>query len=75
MKAVRLDSLKAQREAAGLTISMLARLSNTSDALIVRLESKGMTAARLPGSCTEMEAERIANALGVSLSTLGRSPL
>ena len=65
--AVRLDSLKTQRLAAGYSVTRLAQLSATSDRLIVTLEAGG--------SCTEMDASKLADALGVTTTTLGRAPL
>lgn len=59
----RLDSLKAQRLAAGLDITGLAKKANVSDWTIRELEAGG--------NCEGYEAQRIADALGVSLATLG----
>lgn len=66
-KSSRLDSLEAQRIAAGLTVTGLARKANVSDLLIRRLEAGG--------NCEGHEAQRIADALGVSLATLGQAVL
>ncbi len=59
----RLDSLKSQRASAGHAITQLAKLANVSDLAIVTLEAGG--------TCTVTESQRIADALGVSLATLG----
>lgn len=61
---VKLDSLKAQRLAAGLSISQLAFRSNTSDTIVKTLEDGGNVEGHL--------AQRIADVLGVSLATLGQ---
>jgi predicted transcriptional regulator len=66
-KGSRLDSLQAQRLVAGLDISGLARKANVSDYLIVEMERGG--------NCEVYEAQRIADALGVSLVTLGEKKL
>jgi transcriptional regulator with XRE-family HTH domain len=76
MKPVRLTTLKGQRTAAGLTITELARKANVSDRLIFDLERlhpsiDGLTS----GGCSEHEAQRIADALGVSTATIGRVAL
>lgn len=63
----RLPSLKAQRLVAGQTITGLAKASTTSDLIIQRLENGG--------NCEGYEAQRIADALGVSLATLGKVDL
>ena len=63
----RLDSLKTQREAAGHTVGTLAKRANVSDWIIRRLEAGG--------NCEPQEAQRIADALGLSLATLGQSVL
>jgi hypothetical protein len=70
--AVRLPQLQAQRLAAGKTITALAQAAVVSDRLIQKLEAPhpvidGMTS----GTCEEPVAQRIADALGVSLATLG----
>jgi DNA-binding XRE family transcriptional regulator len=67
MKGSRLDQLKAQRESAGHTITTLARKANVSDLTIVNLQNGG--------NCDPQEAQRIADALGVSLATLGEAKL
>lgn len=60
--AHKLDNLKTQR---GTTsISDLARKANVSDLTLRRLEAGGTT--------TPTETQRIADALGVSLATLGK---
>jgi predicted transcriptional regulator len=58
----RLDNLKAQRGTMGIT--ELAKKANVSDALIRQLESGG--------NCNPDEGQRIADALGVPLATLGQ---
>lgn len=63
----RLDNLKTERASAGVTVSDLARKSNTSDWLIRQLE--------VGGTCETAEAQRIADALAVSLVTLGKKDL
>lgn len=60
----KLDSLKAQREAAGLTITGLAKKANVSDLTVKTLENGG--------NVETVVAQRIADALGVSLGTLGQ---
>lgn len=66
-KGSRLDSLKAQRLAAGLGVTELARKANVSDLTIKRLEDGG--------NVDTHEAQRIADALGVTLATLGQAKL
>jgi hypothetical protein len=69
---VRLTQLRAQRGIAGRTIPSLAAASNTSDKLIAALESPHpITDGSTSGTCNEVEAQRIADVLGVSLATLG----
>lgn len=63
----RLLSLNAQRVAAGLTVGDLAKKATLSDWLIRQLEAGG--------NCEGYEAQRIADALGVSLATLGKVDL
>lgn len=63
----RCDNLQAQRAVASLSQNELARQANVSVALVVRLETGG--------ECTDDEAQRIADALGVSLVTLGKMEL
>lgn len=58
-----LPNLQAQRLIAGYSSDELARRSNTSDALVQRME--------VGGECSGDEADRIAAALGVTLVTLG----
>lgn len=58
-----LVSLQTQRIAAGLSITELARKANVSEWLIRQLE--------VGGTCTGDEAQRLADALAVSLATLG----
>lgn len=63
----RLDSLRAQRLAAGLDLTGLAKKANVSDWLLKQLEDGG--------NCEGHESQRIADALGVSLATLGKKDL
>jgi hypothetical protein len=71
-KSVRLDNLRTERIAAGLSVTRLAQLSNTSDLLINTLEALTLASGpRIAGCCTPDEAARIANALSVTLVTLG----
>ena len=63
----RLDSLTAQRIAAGHTITTLAKKANVSDLTVKVLENGGNVENHV--------AQRIADALGVSLSTLGQKLL
>lgn len=63
----KLDSLKAQRESAGHSITSLAKKANVSDWTIVNLEAGGNIDNHI--------AQRIADALGVSLATLGKRDL
>jgi transcriptional regulator with XRE-family HTH domain len=62
--SLKLDSMRAQREAAGLTITGLAKKANVSDLTIITLENGGNVDVNV--------AERIANAMGVTLATLGQ---
>lgn len=72
-KSVRLDSLQAQRIAAGHSVSRLAQLANVSDHTITSLEAIRLAGGpRIGGTCSPDEADRIAAALGVSLGTLGK---
>jgi predicted transcriptional regulator len=66
-KGSRLDSLRAQRVVAGLGITDLAKKANVSDTTIKVLEDGG--------NCEAHEAQRIADALGVSLVTLSEKKL
>lgn len=66
-KGHRLDSLKAQRLAAGLTITGLASKANVSDQIVQTLENGG--------NCEVWESQRIADALGISLATAGKKDL
>lgn len=59
-----LDNLRAQRLVAGLSVGDLAKKATVSDLLIKRLEDGG--------NCEVYESQRIADALGVSLATLGK---
>lgn len=66
-KGSRLDSLRAQRLLANHTVTTLAKKANVSDRAIVALEDGG--------NCEVYEAQRIADALGISLATAGHSKL
>lgn len=66
-KGSRLDNMKAQRAIAGLDITGLAKKANVSDNTIKILEDGGSVEAH--------ETQRIADALGVSLATLGEKKL
>jgi len=59
------SNMKAQRLAAGLSIGDCAKKANVSDTLIKQLEDGG--------NCETHEAQRIADALGISLATLGQA--
>ena len=61
----KLSALQAQRIAAGLGVGDLAKKANVSDWLIRQIECGA--------NCEHYESERIANALGVSLATLGKT--
>jgi predicted transcriptional regulator len=67
--SVRLDNLKAQREAAGHSITRLATLANVSDLTITTLEHIGV--AGHGGTCTHDVADRLCDALGISRATAG----
>jgi transcriptional regulator with XRE-family HTH domain len=69
--AARLDSLRAQRIAAGLSITELARKSNTSDQIIANLEASGSNGQGKGGTCTHEVADRICTALAISRVTAG----
>ena len=58
------DSLAAQRIAAGHTVTSLAKKANLSDWIIRQVEAGG--------NVDNTSAQRIADALGVSLATLGQ---
>jgi len=60
----KLDSLAAQRIAAGHTVTSLAKKANLSDWTIRQIEAGG--------NVDNTSAQRIADALGVSLATLGQ---
>jgi ribosome-binding protein aMBF1 (putative translation factor) len=62
--AHKLDSLKAQRIVAGHDITSLAKKANVSDAVIKRLEDGDSIEPHI--------AQRIADALGISLATAGK---
>jgi transcriptional regulator with XRE-family HTH domain len=65
--ACRADNLAAQRLLAGHSISRLAELANVSDWTIEKLENGG--------SDDQAVIQRIADALGVTATTLGQSDL
>lgn len=60
----KLDSMQSQRLSAGHSITGLAKKANVSDRVIVTLENGGNVETHV--------AQRIADALGVSLATLGQ---
>jgi predicted transcriptional regulator len=64
---VKLTALRAERVSAGHSVTRLAQLATVSDWTVTQLEAGG--------SCTEPVGVRLADALGVTLVTLGRSPL
>jgi DNA-binding XRE family transcriptional regulator len=66
-KGHRLDSLQTQRLIATLTVTGLAKKANVSDWTITNLEAGG--------NCEPAESQRIADALGVSLATLGKKDM
>ena len=66
-KGSRLDSLRSQRLSAGQSITGLAKAANVSDNTIKILEDGGNVEAH--------EAQRISDAMGVSLATLGEKKL
>jgi hypothetical protein len=68
---VRLDNLRAQRVAAGVTIGRLASLSNTSDVVITTLEAPGTNGLDLGGVTTHEIADRVCVALGIDRETAG----
>lgn len=61
----RLDGLKARRELAGQTITGLAKLSNTSDVIIVTAENGGSVAANV--------SQRILDALATPVAITSNS--
>ena len=63
----RADNCKAQREAAGMTITSLAKKANVTDWTIRVLEAGGTTDSYV--------VDRIADALGISTATLGKKDL
>jgi predicted transcriptional regulator len=63
----RFDNMKAQRESAGYSITSLAKRANVSDLTIKTLENGG--------NVEHAVAQRIADALGASLATLGQKLL
>ena len=67
MSGHRLDSMKSQRTSAGHDITQLAKKANVSDWAIRKAESGGTVSA--------VEGQRIADALGVSLATLGKNDI
>jgi hypothetical protein len=68
MPGVRLDNLMTQRVAAGLTRDELAKQANVSLWRLRQMEVSG-------GNCSGDEAQRIADALGTDLTTLGEAVL
>lgn len=66
-KGHRLDNLKSERLNATLTITGLAKKANVSDWCITNVEAGG--------NCEVYESQRIADALGVSLATLGKKDM
>lgn len=60
----KLDNMKAQRDIAGLTITGLAKKANVSDQTVKVLENGGVVDV--------YASKRIADALAVSLATLGQ---
>jgi len=68
---VRLDNLRTLRLAAGHSVSRLAFLSNTSDAIINTLESPGKTSLGLAGTTTPLIADRLIAALASDRATAG----
>jgi transcriptional regulator with XRE-family HTH domain len=60
----KLDNLRAERIAAGHSVARLAKMANVSDQTITQLENGG--------SSDDDAVQRIADALGVSLETLGQ---
>lgn len=62
-----LNSLRAQRVVAGYSVSDLAKKANVSDITVKGIEDGG--------NCEVYESQRIADALGVSLATLGKRDL
>ena len=73
--SVRLDALRATREAAGLTIGRLASVASVSDLVIRTLEDNGHGPLNIGGACSDEVAARIAAALAVSLGDLGVAEL
>lgn len=67
MASARADNCKAQREAAGATVQALAKAANVSDWTIRQLEAGGVA--------TQGEIDRIAAALGITTTTLGKKDL
>ena len=63
----KLDSMQAQRVVAGHSITTLAKKANVSDHTIVALENGDNVEPHV--------SQRIADALGVSLATLGKRDL
>jgi transcriptional regulator with XRE-family HTH domain len=68
----RLDNLKAQRIAAGLSVAALARKANVSEHWINRGEDTA-TASGKGNPFPVRESQQIADALGVTLTTLGKA--
>jgi transcriptional regulator with XRE-family HTH domain len=65
--AHRLDQMKTQRESAGHSLQTLAKKANVSELTIKMLENGGTVGVEA--------SQRIADALGVSLATLGKADI
>lgn len=66
-KGHRLDNLTAQRVVAGLTLDGVAKKAGLNVYYTQQIE--------LGGNCDVYESQRVADALGVSLATLGKKDL
>ena len=62
--AHKLTNMQTQRVAANHSIGTLAKKASLSDFVIQQLENGG--------ACTVVESQKISDALGVSLATLGK---
>ena len=69
--AHRLDNLKAQRIAGGLSLKQLAVRANISENYVTRAEATDTPSGKGNPSPVN-ESQRIADVLGVSLATLGK---
>jgi transcriptional regulator with XRE-family HTH domain len=69
--AHRLDSLKTQRLAAGLSVRELARKANVPEIWIARAEATD-TPSQKGNPLHPDESRRLADALGVTVATLGK---